>query len=68
MAVETEVQVNWNFGEAFRGFTDSLKTLGNSIGEGLINLSDDAAFTITIMIAILVTGLLIYRRVGAIGS
>lgn len=68
MTVETQVNVNWSFGEAFRGFADSLKTLSGSMVDGMVNMSGDVAFTVTIMISILIAGLLIYRRVGAIGS
>jgi len=60
--IGTQIDINWSFGEAFRGFADSLKTLGISIGQGLIGISSDAAMVLFIMIATLAAGYVIYRR------
>jgi len=60
--VKTEVNINWQFGEAFRGFVDSVKEASGSVAGGIVGISTNGAFVLFSIIMILVTGFYIYRR------
>jgi hypothetical protein len=60
--VQTEVNINWQFGEAFRGFVDSLKEASGSVTEGIVGITTNGAFVLFSIIMILVAGFYIYRR------
>jgi hypothetical protein len=59
--VQTEVNINWQFGDAFRGFLDAAKEAGGSVTEGMVGLSTNGAFVLFSIIMILSAGYFIYR-------
>tara|TARA_R110000824_G_scaffold265150_3_gene454045 strand:+ start:2208 stop:2405 length:198 start_codon:yes stop_codon:yes gene_type:complete len=60
--VQTEVNINWQFGEAFRGFIDSIKEASGSATEGIVGLSTNGAFVLFSIIMIVAAGYHIFRR------